>query len=1538
MESSILTNGRFTDSAETGVASGWQATGPLIEAAIEPGGGPDGANCQRLHATGRNLVRFRQEASVAPDSEYVFRARVLCDDRVFVTVGQRRMGCTDLGRWQTIADVVRTTSERKLEVCFTLGGLKNAPNLLRICDVTLQRATRPSLPPRKPCGPVELVRAGRPAAWIVHPSADTGWQRLAGEVQDAVAQRTGVRLPLVDDREVTGTGPPVIRDPYRESHLILIGRLGLNRAIWPAYNRFLCAVDGWYPGGDGHVVRTASNVFRNGRSHVILGGSSDRGVENAVRRFIELLGATATDAGKDAALPWLLDVELGGPCRDAFQADDELWRESPFAPRFPPLEPGYGTVVRWYYNAMGWYWSGWPAYRDRAVECLDQVLRDKAHTHHYIGEFLVRVHDMLDDSGVFSAERTAGLDDLILENFWEFLTGPDLTRLEVFAPPFDDIPVSNRHNIAPWMADLAMAEYLQDCFEPTGELADILTYRRREKCAMLDHCTAERWNSSFPSIAGADNDEEVVASFFRYALEHERYDFFESGRARQALLLDKIDHRNARFTRPPGPYDFHPIMGILAHYYRDGRYTALMERLPPGMRADRIFQNRYINGVRRYSPGPEIPPEDPDSLAGVTVPAVQPHNRRRMQSVGVPDCRPPDFDPDEAMDRVCFRTGFGPTDDYVALTGTSGPCPAGAFLSFTSAGEYWFGAGPSAILAPPPQRYFEQNAAHVLRTDRWLDDPAPHAAAARLNWSADLGGAGGVSFTLSPFVDTAWQRDVILIAPGLYAVRDAVTALTDGEFHVCVTWQPEGVPNWDGRAWTSRKDPAALRISPLGRRFRVVENADGVRAGDEEAAWLRQSAATRLAKGERLVSCTVLQAARSTDAFHAAALASEDRLLLEPGAPAEVGLLLLWGPVDEHGLATDAAAVLMRGDQVRLLHARRLALAGQALFETRQPCSVSIDLGSGRVAAGTPGADAPAGTISGGDAKRLAEIAAAMIATARATAVDAEPARPRSGAPQRPDETHDAPAAAWSYDGLLRPGLIKGARLLAPDLLDLGSEARLAEVRAFVPRGRWTPRRVPDAIAVAPAGDDGGPPGPDSAAWRTIPLDPVWRPGLATGNYGRGVPQREAYQAAALGEVRAKYVRASDAEGLCFFDAAVAQAGTPLRVELLDARPGGEPALLLAPDVWPPFLRKRVHEDAALALVGLDGQEIWRHEPEFGIQEVRVLDPDGTGEQRIVVLTDDAQVRVFDARGALLQRLDIYAMHQSFHEREGRPNTRHPAGGYTMPYSLGLWRPGADGRSRMVVARYCSYTFLDADGRFEGVLHNIGYVVSRLLPHGVDFDGDGADEQLALGLEGLHHVHGTGVPHIDDPKGPHFYPQVYAEQAVPAPSKGCRVDGAPVLAFQPTALGPGRPRYVLVVRANYLGLYDALQRQWSFMWTPLAQITAADVVADSADRLTALIATADERLWQLTWREDPKRLADFESRAIRDTITRIRSCGGGVDGALLCGRRGLYRFEGLDRLTRLAQGPHQDALALPPDVAADASVVAVTARGRLTPI
>jgi len=1520
----LVRNGSFAQARPDGIAAEWTCSGPLFRACIEPGVDPTGGKCQRLEIAGKRVLEFSQDVAVPPGKILLFRARVKAADSVTVTLGGRRMSYSTPDEWQTMADLVRPGQAETLKIVFRLGGLHNQHNIFRISNVELREADAPPPRRRKTYGPTTLVRAGEPQAVIVHPETSPSDRDLAVRIQAAVRDRCGATLPVASHLAVTAADAPVIKPEYRDRHLILLGRLGVNRAIWPAYNRFLCAADGYYPGGDGHVVRTAANVLHNGRNHIILGGSSDAGVGKAVERFVSIVNETPAGGDRSLELPWLLDVELGGACLTALREDDARWTEDPASAGPSKLEPGYGKVVRWYMNAMAWYWTGWPSYRARTLEYLQPVLEDRAHTHHYIIEFLVHTYDMLDDSGLLTPEQVAATDALLLDNFRGFLTGPDLGWMTLFNRPYDNIALTNRHSIAPWMADLTMADFLHDYFDLTGRLADIVAYRHAEKHAVLRHMVNERWQPSLPRTVGPSHHEEIVASFFRYALRNECYEFFRTGAARRALWIDRMHPSRT------ASMDDHLLMGILAHYYRDGRYLSLLRGTPPPAR---LFQNRYVCGVRRYVPGPELEPEDPTSLGGVRTAQLQPHDEKTWRNCTFSTHLSPAGDPQEAIEAVTFRSGFGPEDDYLLVNGFG--THNGAIAQFYSGGQMLLMISNRSTFGPGSGSYYDLNAVCVLRTDRWIDAAKPYAGAARRNWVANLRRSGGASLTIEPFMTAAWRREIVWIEPGLYVVRDVVTALEDGEYAVRIGWRPQGTPAWDGAVWTASLAGIRFRLTPLGAGFHVLQNVPRFLEGVEPRPRFHHAADAALEAGESLTATMVLHAARSDEPTCAAQLTGPDRLVLTPSGPGRDPVVVIWGPASGGRLESDAKVLVLRPQRVVAMSATRCVIGGRSVIRSEKPISASVDWKAGTIVLDEGDAGLRVVSMPEG-----AEDAVGRVAPAAADAAPAGTPGPTAASAAAPEAQAltavDESASwreTWRYDGLLRPARLRQSHHAAEDIVDLGRDVHLAEIRAIRVGPRWTPSRLPDDLRTALPGPDGHLPAPESDAWRPLTEAPVWRAGIRTGNYGQAVPKEQGYQIVSPKELRARFIRSAGLATLVYYDADAREARTPLRLELGDMNGDGKPEILAAPDLWPPFIRTRTDEDTILAVLDAGGKELFQHHSEQNMQQVRLLEPDASGRAHVFVLSQDARVRVLAHDGTERADIDLYAMHEHFNATKGKPNTRHPAGGFAMPYSLGLWRPDADGKRKMIVSRYGAHSFLNAESEFEGVLMSGGYVLCLLLPYGVDFNGNGKDEQLCLAKFGLQHLDGDAVPHIPDPGGTLFYPQVYSAAGVIQPGRhGRLVDGERPLLFAALPFKAAPVRYVAVVRESYVALYDGLERKWAFTWTPVVPIHAATIAHASEDALVIVVRTAGDLLWKLVWKESADQLASFEVKSCTQSIRRMSAAPGAADAVVIASGDGLHLLRNFSDLKRLAAGSYQDARIMPGNPNA---LVAVTARGEV---
>lgn len=1529
-------NGTFEQNGSAGIALGWTLSGPYLEASNSESAYNAPGRTQRIRLSG-GTATLSQSIVLEAGRDYLFSAWVKSGERVVARLGQLSLSYNAQGQWQQLGGLLAGGDSTSLNLTFSMGGLNSAPADIRIESVQLVPVDRPSLLPHPTDHSITpIVSDGQSRVVIVYPTTHPQYQRHAADIQAAISDATGVLVPIASDSEVTATDAPVLLSNYRHRHLILLGRLGINRALWSAYNRFLTAVDGYYPGGDGYVVRTAANVLGNGYNHIIVGGSNETGAAHAVVAFIDALQQAPANGG-NLTLPALLDVELGGECLAVFTADDSRWNANPLDPLLPPLEPGYNTVRRWYHNAMAYYWSGWPSYAQRAAVELQQVLADSAYTHHYIAEFMVRTRQMIAHTGLHTPEELAAMDNLILKNFLDFMTpAGDLGWMTTFSPPYNTA-ITNRHSIAPWMADLKLADYLRENFALQPRLAALVDFRSEEKHRFMQHVLNERWGPSLPGAPYAAAHEEIVLSLFRFALEHDYYAFFTGGNAARALALDRISHRSGRLVDPGGGYDHHLILGMLAHYHADDGYRALMEKLPVSLGSDGPFMGRYVNGVRRYTPGDELAAASLQNIpgTGVRIPLMMPNDRENLHRIERgPYLLPAELDPAATTGIAVIRAGFDMDDDYLALAGISMSRPAGTFHSIVARDMEWIRSGST-------DSYFSQNGLLVLRTDAWPETAQSFAAAASLDWSANPGHAlGGVSLTLNPFMGTQWQRQVLRIHSGLFIVRDTVTALDAGDFDIAVNWRLTGSPSWDGRQLTLLTNRGRLAVTPLGAGFTTRQDIEDFRDGLIDDYRFYQSANVQMSPGESVTSTTVLQAYRSgQETLLEAQLAGPNQVVLMPVSGGNSPHARVhWNDGLIPGVETDARLLVSTGSKIMVLHATHLSIHQQPVFSSLAPLSLVLDKGSGEISVDPQSADG-AFELAVDAAERLLPMDE-LLATAAGDSDNAT--LPDSGL--LPLQAHDHSQywqTGWTYKGLHRPVRIPAITALGNDIVDLGEIVELAEIRAATqPSGAWIPLALPTEIHTALPQSGGGPPPPGSPAWQPVNAAAVWNPGVQTGNYGEGVPTAQSFQSVYPGDTLARYVKATGSGSLSYYRADTTRSREPLRLETGPFMASGQAGVFAVSDIPTTWPRNHRLEDASMAMLSAAGEEVFQLDIPGNLQGLQIGMYDGSPEAKIITATWDAQIHVFDLNGEPEYHFDLFAMHQDFQDAEGSPDTRHPAGGFTTPYGIGLWRPDAQGRHKIVVPRYGGVSFLDENGEFEGLLAVGGYASSAILPYGIDFNGNGQEEQLILERFRVVHLDGEAIPYISEPGGSRYFPQVYVGQMISQGDSPASLTGARVLVFEALPWGSGN-RYVAVVRETFVGIYDARARNWVFRWHPVAPLRSAAITRAHADRLRIVAATADNLLWELDWRGTLESLHQFKARPLSDSPRRMHANPALTDCVLLPGRHGLYLLAGSSELFKLAAGAFHDSRFIRDGEHEPISIVATTRSGdvlRLDPL
>lgn len=305
-----------------------------------------------------------------------------------------------------------------------------------------------------------LVTGGEAAAVIVRPAGGQ-FEREAEAIAAAIAQVTGVRLPVVADDDPAAVLPP-------QSNLIVLGNRGCNATIQGLYEGFFTLVDAKYPGPGGHDLRSVHNPYGNGYNVIVVGASEPAGVADAAAALVAAVRAAGGGPG-ELSVGWLRDVRLGaGYVVPRDPREMEIWEASAY----------YGSSGYFGWNAISKHMAAYYVTGDEyhAREVLRLAFPDEAtikEIEELDGERIENKHDPLAGPYHYSAHMMILFWDLIEED--PFFT--DEQRLEItnaFArqlnhrkgegiygrsePPGS---VGNRHGDWAAMSLYALARYFQ---------------------------------------------------------------------------------------------------------------------------------------------------------------------------------------------------------------------------------------------------------------------------------------------------------------------------------------------------------------------------------------------------------------------------------------------------------------------------------------------------------------------------------------------------------------------------------------------------------------------------------------------------------------------------------------------------------------------------------------------------------------------------------------------------------------------------------------------------------------------------------------------------------------------------------------------------------------------------------------------------------------------------------------------------------------------------------------------------------------------
>jgi len=158
----------------------------------------------------------------------------------------------------------------------------------------------------------------------------------------------------------------------------------------------------------------------------------------------------------------------------------------------------------------------------------------------------------------------------------------------------------------------------------------------------------------------------------------------------------------------------------------------------------------------------------------------------------------------KALDKLCFRNGFHPDDDYLLIDGWGGRAAhawnsGNAIVSYTKNRRCWLARGPGRV---KEEKRVEVHNTVTVKFNGADNPPSPFTG---LEYLADLDAAAFAGTSKLEYNHCDWHRHTIQLKDTFFAVVDRVVAREGGAFDVSSHWHPMGFSCVDGNRVQTRQ-------------------------------------------------------------------------------------------------------------------------------------------------------------------------------------------------------------------------------------------------------------------------------------------------------------------------------------------------------------------------------------------------------------------------------------------------------------------------------------------------------------------------------------------------------------------------------------------------------------------------------------------------------------------------------------------------------------------------------------------------------------
>ena len=770
-----------------------------------------------------------------------------------------------------------------------------------------------------------LVEAGLPAAAIVRPSDDR-YGAIAETVRGKIHDLTGAKLPVIDH----GAAPVTPR-----RHLILLGNVNTNRVVFRLYGYSYTPADDHYPGRGGHLLHTIHDPWGNGRNAVGLFGSDIAGVEAAAGLFLDRLAAGPTltlgsmfdvtwgpDARRDAGVPDEPDLDA-----EMAEAEDDLARGSHTGlwSRIGQRGLLYGLTGNNVYAEI---------YKRLVFRMYDHVLSDPDNYGSVWGfdadfalQYVMPGWDLVEESPVVSSEDRLRITRILYEFISDCVSHVgDVENDRV------------RHNHATYAAlGLHYAgAYFRKYYRATQ------AYRWM---ALSEKCFGVQVNAFKPYEDCGHYHWRTHFHAMRYTLSTGDMTFFDTGNAQRAgdyaiLTTDNLGCAvpNGDTASPFGTWTEMPYLRAMVCVTGDGRYQWMLDK-----------KKEMAPRHHPYEHSRDVEPVEPMDLEGAQVYPLDP---RYYDSTNGREHLPLD----KTFDKVVFRDGFDPDNQYLFLDGLSNGghkhYDGNSICRLTQNNRIWL-ADCDYIKSLPKFH----NGVLIFKDGQSAEIP-PFVELERFSANRN---SGFSQTTLRSYSGVDWRRNILWSRGVYFLVVDEMEALGEAEYSFRAVWQTLGDVTLRKGGLAAEQNGEQFFIHGLpGPRLRLEDdpvtgkNWDRYEHAEPIVRILQQIADVRLVKGEtyrffNLLYCSPLKLAMTQVAANAVRIDGGRETVFAGVGETRVASALPSGP------SVAAAQFQISPRSFSIVDGTEVSWEDTA-FKSDRPVSLEYDLSAaqGRLAASGP--------------------------------------------------------------------------------------------------------------------------------------------------------------------------------------------------------------------------------------------------------------------------------------------------------------------------------------------------------------------------------------------------------------------------------------------------------------------------------------------------------------------------------------------------------------------------------------------------------